>query len=244
MGTNGVGDGQYFPTTAWSLVVNLGCSDEQRAEHIGRLFTLYHGAILAHLRRTWRKLSVEDIEDRAGAFFARLLEKDVFHGFDGTKSRFRTFLKMLLDRFVRDVNDSDTAVKRGGRARHVSFTGSPTQLEKVMADHDALTPEEILDEVVTQEFLARGVERLRAWAEATGRLKHFEALRRYALEPKEGATYASVAQELGLKESDVRNYIFDMRGRLEQEIKELLKPTLQDPDRDVDQEFQDLFGRR
>lgn len=241
---NGVGDVQSFPATSWSLVVKLSCSDEQRAESVGRLFTLYHGAILAHLRRTWRKLPFEEIEDRAGAFFARLLEKDAFQGFDTGKSRFRTFLKMLLDRFARDVNDSEMAVKRGGKARHVSFTGSVAQLEKVLADHDALSPEQILDEVVKQEFLARGIERLRAWADATGRAKQFEAYRLFVLEAEEGTSRKDVAARLDMKEQDVANYVLGMRKRLKHEMHELLKPTVEDPDRDVEGEFEELFGDR
>ena len=242
MGAHGVGDLQSFPPTAWSLVVKLSSNDEQRTEHIGRLFTLYHGAILAHLRRTWRKLPFEEIEDRASAFFARLLEKDAFHGFDTAKARFRTFLKMLLDRFARDVNDSETAVKRGGKATHVSFTGNRAELDKVLADHDALSPEDILDEVVRQDFLTRGFERLKAWAEETDRAKQFEAFRLQVLEPEKGATYQSVADRLGIKESDVRNHISGMRKRLRYEMRELLKPTVADPERDVEGEFEELFG--
>lgn len=233
-----------FPTTSSSLVVQLASDDERRIESIGRLFTLYHGAILAHLRRTWRKLSFEEIEDRASAFFASLLEKDAFKGFDPLKARFRTFLKMLLDRFARDENDGATARFRGGGVKHVSFHGDRGGLEEILADHDSLSPEEMLDEVIRQDFLSRAAEKTRAWAEATGRSKQFEAFRLYALEPEEGATYRSVAERLGVKESDVRNHIHGMRKRLELELHELLKPTVADPDTDLPQEFQELYGRK
>ncbi len=248
MGANGEVEGSQgpassFPTTAWSLVVNLTSDDERRIEAVGRLFRMYHAPILAHLRRTWRKLPFEEIEDRASAFYAHLLEKDALQGFDTAKSRFRTFLKMVLDRFARDKHDGDTALRRGGKVRHVSFTGNRERLDQVLADHEAATPGEILDLVVQQEFLAAAKERLRAWAESTGRAKQFEALRLY-LESDPELTYRQVAERLGVKESDVRNHIHGMRKRLEREIQELVKPTVANPDEDLKAEIQDLYGRR
>ncbi len=235
---------QGFPTTAWSLVVSLTSSEEQRRDSVGRLFTQYHGPILAHLRRTWRKKTFEEIEDLASAFFERLLEKDAFKALDTTKSRFRTFLKTVLDRFARDRHDSDTAIKRGHGVRHISFSGNAAVIEKLVADHDALSPEELLDEVIRQDFLERARERVRAWADSTGRGVQFEAFRLYALEPEEGTTYLSVAQRLGIKESDVRNHIHGMRRRLKHELETLIKPTVLDPERDTEEEFQELFGGR
>ena len=248
MGTNGVehaqGPAPGFPSTACSLIIHLPEGDPRRLESIGRLFTMYHGAILAHLRRTWRKLPFEEIEDRASAFYASLLEKDAFRGFDTTKSRFRTFLKMLLDRFARDMHDKATALRRGGGVQHRPYSGDLDTLKKQIEDHDSLTPEEILDEVAGASFLDAAVERTRAWADSTGRAKQFEAFRLYSLEPEEGRTYRSVAERIGVKESDVRNYIHGMREHLKQDLQDILKPTVADPERDVPEEFQDLYGRR
>jgi RNA polymerase sigma factor (sigma-70 family) len=235
---------QGFPTTAWSLVLSLASTEDLRRASIGRLFTQYHRAILAHLRRTWRKKSFEEIEDLAGAFFEWLLQRDVFQSLDRTKARFRTFLKTVLDRFARDRHDSDTAVKRGGGVRRVPFSGKAADIEDVAAAHDALSPEQMLDEVIRQDFLSRAKDRVRAWAESTGRAVQFEAFRLYALEPDEDATYLSVAQRLGIKESDVRNHIHGMRRRLEHELKDLIRPTVQDPDRDTEEEFLELYGGR
>jgi DNA-directed RNA polymerase specialized sigma24 family protein len=243
MGMNGVEAGLgSIPTTSQSLVLQLSSNDERRIESIGRLFTLYHGAILAHLRLTWRKLSFEEIEDRGSAFFASLLEKDAFKGFDPLKARFRTFLKMLLDRFARDANDGATAQFRGGGVKHVSYHGDKANLLELIADHDSLTPAEMLDEVIRHDFLSRATDKTRAWAEVTGRSKQFEAFRLYSLEPEEGATYLSVAERLGVKESDVRNHISGMRKRLKMELHELLKPTVGDPEKDLPEEFRELYG--
>lgn len=238
---NGAGEAQGFPTTAWSLVVNLSSGEDQRRDAIGRLFSQYYPAILAHLRRTWRRKTIEQIEDLASAFFERILEKDIFKDLDTSKSRFRTFLKVLLDRFARDQHDADTSVKRGGAVRHHSFSGKAVDLDKLLADHEALSPGDILDEVVREDLLARAKERVRAWAEASGRGVQYEAFRLYALEPAEGESYQGVARRLSIKESDVRNYIHGMRKRLEQELKELIKPGVLDPVDGVEAEFQELF---
>jgi DNA-directed RNA polymerase specialized sigma24 family protein len=243
-GVDDKGAGRTFPSTIWSLVLKLSSTPEQRREGVERLFRLYHGPILAHFRRTWPRLSAEEIEDLAAGFFARLLEKDAFPEVDARRARFRTFLKVLLDRYARDVHDQRLTESRGGRAKHLAFDGDRARLEELLADHQSLTPDQILDEVFRDDLLRRGVERLRDWAESTGRAHHFHAFREYALEGAEGKTYADVAGVVGVKESDVRNYIHGMRQRLEYELRDLIKPGVEDPDRDLEQEYRELFGGR
>lgn len=233
-----------FPSTIWSLVLKLSSSPEQRREGVERLFRLYHGPILAHLGRTWPKLPAEEIEDLASGFFARLLERESFPDVDPGRARFRTFLKVLLDRYARDAHDARRTETRGGKVRHLAFEGDRARLETVLADHRELTPDQILDEVLRDDLLRRGVERLRDWAKSTGRAQHFHAFREYALDGGGARTYAEVASIVGVKESDVRNYIHGMRQRLEYELRDLIKPGVEDPDHDLDQEYRELFGGR
>ena len=236
--------GAGFPSTIWSLVLKLSSTPEQRREGVERLFRLYHAPILGHLRRTWSKLSSEEIEDLASGFFARLLEREGFPEVDPGRARFRTFLKVLLDRYARDAHDARRAETRGGKARHLAFEGDRSRLEAILADHRELTPDQILDEVLRDDLLRKGVERLHAWAEETGRAHHFHAFREYALDGAGAKTYAEVGAAVGVKESDVRNYIHGMRQRLEYELRDLLRPGVEDPDRDLDQEYRELFGGR
>jgi hypothetical protein len=234
--------GRGFPPTAWSLVLKLG-TEEARRGALDRLFRTYHAPVLAHLRRTWPAKPFEAIEDLAGGFFLHLVEKADFSRYDPARSRFRTFLKMMLNGYARDEYDRETSLKEGGSVRKLPFEGDRSQLERFLADRRTLSPEEILDAVVRDELIQKGVEKLRAWAEATGRFDQFQAFRLFALENDEGRTHAEVARLLNLNnEQQAKNFVSWMRDRLRHEIRELLKPGVEDPGRDLDVEYQELFG--
>ena len=52
--------------------------------------------------------------DLTQGFFLRAFEKDFFAGFDSSRARFRTYLRICLDGFVSNARKADTRLKRGG----------------------------------------------------------------------------------------------------------------------------------
>lgn len=230
-----------FPATIWSLVLKLS-SPERRHDALDRLFRLYHAPILAHLQRSWPRKSFEAVEDLAGGFFCYLLEKADFSKYDPSRARFRTFLKVMLNGYARDVHDHETSQKQGGALRRIPFEGDRARLVQTLADHRTLGPEEILDAVVRDELLRQALANLKKWAEATGRADQHRAFEAYALDADGDRSHQDVARALGINEQQARNHVFGMRERLRHELRELIKPGLEDPDRDLDEEYREILG--
>ena len=76
--------------------------------------------VYKHLRLRWR-LDAELASDLTQGFFARALEKGYLGDYDPTRGRFRTFLRVCVDRFVANERASSRRDKRGGGALHASI---------------------------------------------------------------------------------------------------------------------------
>src|SRR5207237_10051176 len=63
----------------------------------------------------------EDAKDLTQAFFARAFEKGFFDRFDPARARFRTFLRVCLDRFAASEYRVETSQRRGGDAITLSL---------------------------------------------------------------------------------------------------------------------------
>lgn len=89
-----------FPTTALSAIVGAASDDsDRRRGSFATLIAAYWKAVYKHARLKWRK-SNEDAKDIAQGFFARAMEKGFFDAYDPGKARFRTFLRLCLDRYI------------------------------------------------------------------------------------------------------------------------------------------------
>src|SRR5687767_2756845 len=103
-----------FPPTRRSVLELLGDADQQvRAGAYDLLIRSYWQPIYVYHRLRW-KLDPSDAEDATQAFLTAAWTKDYFLGFDPAKARFRTFLRVCLDRFIMRERERAGALKRGG----------------------------------------------------------------------------------------------------------------------------------
>src|SRR5262245_22191000 len=103
-----------FPPTRCSVLERLNRSDEaERRAAFDVLVHAYWQPVYAYMRLRWR-LSREDAEDTTQSFLAAAWEKEFFADFDASRARFRTFLRVCLDRFVQNLRKAERAQKRGG----------------------------------------------------------------------------------------------------------------------------------
>jgi RNA polymerase sigma-70 factor (ECF subfamily) len=139
------------------------------------------------------------------------MEKRYFDAFDPAKGRFRTFLRVLVDRFVANERKAAGRLKRGGAQVFVpiDFETAEGELDR----HEVAVAAD-LDEYFHREWirtlLTLAVDDLRAEYESAGKLVQFQAFERYDLEAPaagETTTYAALAQELGVSATDVTNYL-------------------------------------
>jgi RNA polymerase sigma factor (sigma-70 family) len=180
------------------------------------LATRYWKPVYHFLRMTYNKPN-EDAKDLAQAFFVWMLERDLLLRFDPSRSSFRTFLKGVLRNFAGNEHQALHRLKRGGGAGHVSIDVAAAALERGDTDTD---PEKMFDRLWLKEVLHRAVDRVKAKYQATKRLIPFVVFQQYDLDLSDSPpSYAEVAKRLGIKESDVRNHLHEVREKVREEVK-------------------------
>jgi RNA polymerase sigma-70 factor (ECF subfamily) len=166
--------------------------------------------VYACIRFGWSR-DHEEAKDLTQALFADLLERHFWEDIDRSRGSFRSFMKAAIRHFMMNVKRDRARLKRGG----ANAIRSLDEMENVQRpSYAGKTPDEILDQEWICTVLERGIEKLREELTAAGKKAHFEALRRYDIEPSDPPpSYAEVAKELGVRESDIRNYLHEARLR-------------------------------
>src|SRR5262245_38101432 len=112
MKTSGIGAGNLFATTHWSVVLSAADSSMPGADvALEKLCRTYWYPLYAYLRRQGRR--PEDAQDLTQEFFARFLEKKYFRLASRGRGRFRTFLLVSLKNFLINEWERGRAAKRG-----------------------------------------------------------------------------------------------------------------------------------
>ena len=87
----------------------------------------------------------------------------------------------------------------------------------------------------------RAVADVRAQYAAAGREVHVALFERYDLDPAEGVSYASLAQEFGLTSTQVTNYLAQVRRTFRERALATLR-TLCGSDDEYRREAREIFG--
>ena len=230
-----------FPTTHGSVLDRVRSADpEVRHAAFSVLAAGYWRPSYQYVRLRWH-LAPEDAEDAVQGFFAVAFEKRYVETFDPAKARFRTFLRVCLDRFVQRDRASESAQKRGGATPRLSldFPGAERDLARHLtapaADPDAFFRDETI-----RSLCARTVELMRAEAADTSRARAFDVFSRHDL-ADDDASYRSVAEALGLTVAQVTNDLHAARRRFRELALAELR-ALVATDEEFRAEARDLFG--
>jgi RNA polymerase sigma factor (sigma-70 family) len=193
-----------FPTTRFSAVEGLKSADHsEEARSLSRVARAYWKPLYKYVRLHWRK-SPADAEEIIQAFFLRALDKRTFASFDATQARFRTFVRVCVDRFVVDANRHGTALKRGGTMVPFDFEKAESEINDV--DFPAVQPEELFEAEWVKSLFEAAVESLRAALIGKGKEVHFRTFELFHLTDQTSrVSYAEAAEQLGISVSDVTN---------------------------------------
>jgi DNA-directed RNA polymerase specialized sigma24 family protein len=212
-----------FPNTPGSAILGVRTDDEvARGRAFSALVRAYWKPAYKHLRLRWRKPN-DVAKDLTQAFFARAFEKRVFETYDPDKARFRTFIKRCLDNFVASANEADARQKRGGGAIKLSLDFDEVDEGLLVAD-PAVSTEDQFDREWVRGLHGMGVDALREELYARDKAIYFELFRRYdldGLDPR--PTYGELAEEHGIKVTDVTNYLSATRRRFREIILDKLR---------------------
>jgi RNA polymerase sigma factor (sigma-70 family) len=200
-----------FPVTRHSVILASGSADpEARRRAYSSIVEAYWNPVYKYTRLKWHT-AADDAEDLTQAFFTRAFEKDFFTSYDAKKARFRTFLRTCLDGFVANERKASQRLKRGGAVHLVPLDFKTAEGE--LRQHDVAVPadmEAFFDHEWARSIFGLAVERLRRHYADNGRENCVRVFERYDLDAApagERLTYAELAGELGLRPSDVTNYL-------------------------------------
>jgi RNA polymerase sigma factor (sigma-70 family) len=232
-----------FPVTRLSVIERLRALPAQhdvRADAFGDLVEGYWKPVYKYLRVRWR-VQPEEAEDLTQAFFAEAFEHAWFARFDPDKARFRTFVRLCVDRLVMNRQQSARRSKRGGDVQIL-------ELDFAHAEHEvvryASQPPEA-DDFFKREFIRalfdRAVRRLRDDYLARGRERHWRLFERYDLAPEPRESYAALAAEFQLTPGQVTGYLAQARGAFRTHAIAELRALCGSPE-EFRREARELFG--
>lgn len=226
-GTPFPGAGRGFPPTRISVIEALADPDEEvRRESFGTLVSAYWKPVYLHLRWRWNK-SAEDAEDLTQEFFALALEREFFTGYDSAQARFRTFLRVCLDRFAAKAHRAERRLKRGGGliSLELDFAGADRAFAAAGQVTEAEADQRFHQEWVRSLFTL-AVDALAAECAGGPRAIRFEVFRRYDLAPTTGGgrpSYRQLGEELALPETQVTNHLAWARKEFRRHLLERLR---------------------
>lgn len=202
--------GSRFPTTRLSLVATVRAEDPiLRREAYDTLLRSYWKPAYKYLRLRWR-MDREEAEDRIQTFFAKAFESGFLEPFDPARARFRTWLRLCLDRFVSNERKAEARVKRGGDHAPVSLDVLSVEREiEAWSSSRVLDPESFFHREWVRTLFEQSVEELRARCAGGGKTIHFEIFERYDLHDGTDSrpTYSELAAQLDLPATQVTNYL-------------------------------------
>jgi RNA polymerase sigma-70 factor (ECF subfamily) len=185
-----------------------------------------------------RVTNSEDADDLTQAFFTELLDRKILAGADPLRGRFRAYLLTALKNFLANQHAHATAQKRGGGRAAVS-------VDREVADHQELgpvpSPEQEFDRQWAVSLLDRTITRLAAEQAAAGKAAQFVALRLFLTGQESELQQKDVAKQLGMTEEAVRSYIYRLRKRYRELLRDEVAQTVRSAG-EIDDELRDLFA--
>jgi hypothetical protein len=231
-----------FPATRISILERMRSpSHEVRQEGFDALVRSYWKPIYKYLRVKWQ-VRESEAEDLTQSFLLAALDKAYLDAFDPARARFRTFLRVCVDRFVMNERASARAVRRGGRVHFVALQFETAEGELRERDlPDATDLEEYFHREFVRDLFARTIQQVREECTATGRAVHFRLFERYDLAPEQRTTYASLAASEGLTVHQVTNSLAAVRRLFRTHALEQLRVATVS-DAEFRAETRELFG--
>lgn len=184
---------------------------------------------------------MEDAEDLAQAYFARLLEKGYLADFRPEAGRFRSFLLASVSHFLANEWDKERARKRGGGQRLLSLDTNRAEERLRLEPVDDATPQVVFERQWVAAALRRCLEVLRDEQRSSGGADRFERLKSFLVGDGASADYSEAARDLRIPEATVRVAVHRLRKRFGAVLREEVARTVADPV-DVEPEIRWMLG--
>ncbi len=213
-----------FLTTRWSVV--LAAQAGERA--LETLCRTYWYPLYAFVRS--RGHSPADAQDLTQDFFARLLVGNYLGAVIRERGRFRTFLRMALQRFLANEWDRTQAEKRGGGFAHVPFDTGLAERRLSNERDGAMAPDRTYDRRWALALLDDAAVRLEGEYQVAGKESEFFALKPHLTAGRGEIPYAEIAAALRTSEGAARVAIHRLRRRFRESFRQAVADTVSSPE--------------
>jgi RNA polymerase sigma-70 factor (ECF subfamily) len=228
-----------FTITHWSVVLRAGLDDTAARNALSALCASYWSPVYCFIRG--RGYNRQDAEDFTQGFFARMIARDGFRKATPERGKFRSFLLTALKNFLADQHDRNTADKRGGGQKIVSFDGADAEAKYRRAAVDHQTPDKLFDKRWALALIDASLQRLRREFVDAGKTNEFSELRHFIVAGAEPRTFAEVAIRLDISEEAVKKAVQRLRRRYTQIVREDVRQTLGN-DAEIEEELRYLMS--
>lgn len=219
-------DPQWFATTHWSVVLSAGQTNSLHAsEALEKLCRAYWRPLYSYIRH--QGYGPADAQDSTQAFFAKLLEKNFWARANPEKGRFRAFLLTALRQFLADERDRIKTAKRGGGFSFVSFEEQEEHFMEGLSSN--LSAEQQFDRQWAATVLEQARSRLREECAASGKSGLYDRVSLLGGKNEGAASYAVVAQELGMSIAAIKTAVCRLRERYGELVREEVAHTVSSP---------------
>jgi DNA-directed RNA polymerase specialized sigma24 family protein len=230
-----------FPVTRHSVVRDLASPDPAaRAAAYDALVRSYWRPVYLYVRFRGGRTPA-DAQDLTQEFFARAFEREYLERYDAARARFRTFVRTCLDGFLANEHQARSRLKRGGGATLMPLE---TAEDTACAPPDGADPETWFHREWVRGLFADALAALERRCHDAGHAGAFDLFRRYDVEEADATprlTYAALAQELGVRLTDVTNELAWARRAFRQIVLDRLRDICAS-DEEFRAEARDLFG--
>jgi RNA polymerase sigma factor (sigma-70 family) len=235
------GQGNHFPSTLWSQVVNAGDKDTQtRLAAWEELASRYWKPVYACIRARWHK-TPDEVMDLTQEFFAWMMETGFPSKADPRRGRFRIFIRSAIDSYLKMELRSRGRQKRGGGKRIVSLETLRGDAASDVPDLVGVSPQSAFECLWKRELLTRATRILKESYLKEEKETYYRVFHSAYLDGTSKATHQELSAKHGISPSDVNNYVMDAKRRLREILKDLLAETVGGSE-ELQGEYRELFG--
>ena len=232
-------------TTHWSVVgdFSLQHTAPDRAQAaLARLCRDYWPPLYRFIRR--RGYSRADAQDLTQGFFAYLFEKQAFAMPDRRRGRFRTFLLLLLKRYLNASQAHQFRQKRGGTQELIfldddQFDVLEKRSEEALAIQAPLDEERMFEWHWATALVERAMAALSEEYPSGQKARVFAELRPFLAGGVGLPTHEEAAARLGVPVETLRSHLSRLRGRYRALLRTEVRRTVP-KEKDIDDELRYL----
>ncbi|MDQ6655946.1 MAG: sigma-70 family RNA polymerase sigma factor [Verrucomicrobiota bacterium] len=231
------GGGATFPDTHWSMVVGRESSPGSAEGALAELCGDYWPPLYAFVRR--RGYSAHDAQDLTQAFFAYLIESKAHTRADRDQGKFRTFLLVVLKRFLSGAHAHEQRLKRGGGQRFVFLDPDLAAVEALCASESPLSEERLFEWHWAEALVGRAMKGLRAEYAVGAKTRIFAELQPFLTGGARLPSQEEVAARLNVPIETLRSHLSRLRARYRELLRAEIARTVA-RDAEVDEELRYL----